>query len=66
MNAPSNFGTTVYYPNQTQSGTTTIAPTPDTFHPADPLKCPYSGLDAEWDHPPYETMSVFAWGNDVS
>ena len=70
MNEPSNFATTIYYPNTTSASKIRAersAIGPGIKSPTgDPLKCPDSGPDSEWDNPAYQTINVYQWGNDVS
>uniref|UniRef100_A0A914D7K4 Alpha-glucosidase n=1 Tax=Acrobeloides nanus TaxID=290746 RepID=A0A914D7K4_9BILA len=68
MNEPSNFATTIYYPNTTSASKIRAkrsAIGPENKSPTgDPLKCPDSGPDSEWDNPAYQTINVYQWGND--
>ncbi|GMS93692.1 hypothetical protein PENTCL1PPCAC_15867, partial [Pristionchus entomophagus] len=53
MNEPSSFGTNEDHPFFFD----------DSDHPnIEPLRCPTSGPDADWDIPPYQTEAVYHYG----
>ncbi|GMR51809.1 hypothetical protein PMAYCL1PPCAC_22004 [Pristionchus mayeri] len=56
MNEPAAFGTNEQHPFYFDN--------PD--HPnIQPLSCPLTGPDAEWDAPPYKTQAVYNFGDDA-
>uniref|UniRef100_A0A914EDP5 P-type domain-containing protein n=1 Tax=Acrobeloides nanus TaxID=290746 RepID=A0A914EDP5_9BILA len=57
MNEPFNFGTSTNFTNY---------PDDPKQHNDTQLFCPFQGNYSTFDAPPYQTMSVFQWGNDVT